>query len=216
MRARLRCSGWCSRWPCRPRRSALAAAHGPAAARVGRSRRPTRRAPRRRSRRRAGTSRRASRSRCCGGSTVDGGRARSDAALAACEAHAARAGREPAQRATSAAARRAPLARTDGFATANSRMLSNLAGTAGPDARPAAGACWRCRGIDERARVTRRDIDAARRARRAVGGAARRRSRVDPRRSRARGAAGSRAQPGWGVDVQRAARPPDACRAQRA
>ena len=56
---------------------------------------------------------------------------RSSAALAACEAHAGRAAAKR-RNARYRACATAPLARTDGFASANSRMLSVLAGNGGP------------------------------------------------------------------------------------
>ncbi len=56
---------------------------------------------------------------------------RSVAALATCEAHAGHIAAERRNRDFRRCAT-APLARTDGFASANSRMLSSLAGTANP------------------------------------------------------------------------------------
>ena len=115
---------------------------------------------------------------------------RSVAALAACEARAGRASGAR-RNARFRACATAPLARTDGFAGANSRMLSVLAGNSGTDRdvrRPRAGVV--------RHGELALDVgphDAARRPRRPVGGAdgdvawdSRARGRGAPARTRSR------------------------------
>ena len=65
---------------------------------------------------------------------------RSDAALAACETSAGRAAASR-RNARFRACATAPLARTDGFAGANSRMLTVLAGNSGADRGVSRPAC---------------------------------------------------------------------------
>ena len=124
---------------------------------------------------------------------------RSLAALAACEAHAghtsaARRNRDYRRCAT------APLARTHAFASANSRMLSNLAGSANP-VRECRGRVLALSGVASTLAFTtnstlRGGLDAPWEELLA-------RLALDPRRSRRDAAAGAPA--GLGLDVQAAA-----------